>query len=170
TIGRNKQLIPGEVIREIIQGTQSYFQELAEFGIELTLMGGETADLGDVVRTVIVDGTMACRMLRKELITTENLKEGDVIVSLSSSGQLSYEKEYNSGIGSNGLTSARHELLSKRYAQEFPESVDPSLPEEVVYNGNYQMTDTPGTPLNIGKMLLSPTRTYAPVLKKILER
>lgn len=170
TIGRNKQLIPAEVIREIIQGTQAYFQELKEYGVDITLMGGETADLGDVVRTVIVDGTMACRMPRRDLITTDGLKEGDVIVSLSSYGQVSYEKEYNSGIGSNGLTSARHEILTKRYARDFPESVDPSLPEEVVYNGKYQMQDTTDTPLNIGKMLLSPTRTYAPVLKQIIEK
>lgn len=170
TIGRNKNLIPGEVIREIIQGTQSYFDTLANYGLEIKLMGGETADLGDVVRTVIVDGTMACRMPRKDLITTDPLKEGDLIVSLASYGQAAYETEYNSGIGSNGLTSARHELLHNQYGDRYPESVDPSLPAEVVYNGKYRLQDKPDTPLDIGRMLLSPTRTYAPVLKEIITR
>ncbi|MBS1585898.1 MAG: phosphoribosylformylglycinamidine cyclo-ligase [Bacteroidetes bacterium] len=169
TIGRNKQLIPGEVISEIINGTQSYFDRLKGYGIDVHLMGGETADVGDVVRTVIVDGTMGCRMRRDKLVTTEQMVPGDVVVSLASYGQASYEDEYNSGMGSNGLTSARHEMLHKEYAAKYPESVDPNLPEEVVYNGAYRLTDTTETPLNVGKMLLSPTRTYAPVVLKVLE-
>lgn len=170
TIGRNKHLIPGEVISELINGTQSYFDRLAEYGIDVKLMGGETADVGDVVRTVIVDGTMACRMRRDKLVTTENMKPGDVVVSLASYGQATYEDEYNSGMGSNGLTSARHELLKKEYAVKYPESVDPNLPSEVVYNGSYGLTDTTDTPLDIGKMILSPTRTYAPVVLKVLQQ
>ena len=169
TIGRNKNLIPGEVISAIINGTQQYFDRLKEFGIESYLMGGETADVGDVVRTVIVDGTMACRMKRSKLITSEKIQAGDVVVSLASYGQATYEDEYNSGMGSNGLTSARHEMLKKDYAIRFPESVDPNLPADVVYNGKFSMTDATETPLNIGKMLLSPTRTYAPVVLRILE-
>jgi phosphoribosylformylglycinamidine cyclo-ligase len=169
TIGRNKNLIPGEVISAIINGTQQYFDRLKEFGIESYLMGGETADVGDVVRTVIVDGTMACRMKRSKLITSEKIQAGDVVVSLASYGQATYEDEYNSGMGSNGLTSARHEMLKKDYAIRFPESVDPNLPADVVYNGKYSLTDATETPLNIGKMLLSPTRTYAPVVLRILE-
>ncbi len=170
TIGRNKHLIPGEVISAIINGTQSYFDQMKEYGIDVHLMGGETADVGDVVRTVIVDGTMACRMRRDKLVTTEKMQPGDVLVSLASYGQASYEDEYNSGIGSNGLTSARHEMLHKEYAAKYPESVDPALPEEVVYNGAYRVTDATETPLNVGKMLLSPTRTYAPVVLKVLEQ
>jgi phosphoribosylformylglycinamidine cyclo-ligase len=168
TIGRNKHLIPGEVISQIINGTQEYFDTLAEYGIDIKLLGGETADVGDVVRTVIVDGTMGCRMRRDKLVTTEKMKPGDVVVSLASYGQATYEKEYNSGMGSNGLTSARHEILKKEYAKKYPESVDPNLPDEVVYNGSYGLTDSTPTPLNIGKMLLSPTRTYAPVVLKVL--
>lgn len=170
TIGRNKNLIPGEVISELINGTQSYFDRLAEYGIDVRLMGGETADVGDVVRTVIVDGTMACRMRRDKLVTTEKMQHGDVIVSLASYGQATYEDEYNSGMGSNGLTSARHEMLKKEYAVKYPESVDPNLPADVVYNGKYALTDATETPLNIGKMILSPTRTYAPVVLKVLEQ
>jgi phosphoribosylformylglycinamidine cyclo-ligase len=169
TIGRNKHLIPGEVISAIINGTQEYFDKLREYGIESYLLGGETADVGDVVRTVIVDGTMGCRMERSKLVTTENMQDGDVIVSLASYGQASYEDEYNSGMGSNGLTSARHEMLKKEYAKKYPESVDPNLPDEVVYNGKYSLTDPTETPLNVGKMILSPTRTYAPVVLKILQ-
>lgn len=168
TIGRNKHLIPGEVISQIINGTQEYFDILAEYGINIKLLGGETADVGDVVRTVIVDGTMGCRMRRDKLVTTEKMKPGDVVVSLASYGLATYEKEYNSGMGSNGLTSARHEILKKEYAKKYPESVDPNLPDEVVYNGSYSLTDSTPTPLNIGKMLLSPTRTYAPVVLKVL--
>ncbi len=170
TIGRNKNLIPGEVISELINGTQSYFDRLAEYGIDVRLMGGETADVGDVVRTVIVDGTMACRMRRDKLVTTEKMQHGDVIVSLASYGQATYEDEYNSGMGSNGLTSARHEMLKKEYAAKYPESVDPNLPANVVYNGKYALTDATETPLNVGKMILSPTRTYAPVVLKVLEQ
>lgn len=170
TIGRNKNLIPGEVISEIINGTQSYFDTLADYGIDVKLMGGETADVGDLVRTVIVDGTMSCRMRRDKLVTTEKMVPGDVIVSLASYGQATYETEYNSGMGSNGLTSARHEMLRKEYATKYPESVDPNLPSEVVYNGKYGLTDATETPLNVGKMILSPTRTYAPVVLKVLEQ
>lgn len=170
TIGRNKNLIPGEVISEIINGTQSYFDTLAEYGIDVKLMGGETADVGDLVRTVIVDGTMSCRMRTDKLVTTEKMVPGDVIVSLASYGQATYETEYNSGMGSNGLTSARHEMLKKEYATKYPESVDPNLPSEVVYNGKYGLTDATETPLNVGKMILSPTRTYAPVVLKVLQQ
>ena len=170
TIGRNKHLVPGEVISAIINGSQSYFNKLKEYGIECYLLGGETADVGDVVRTVIVDGTMGCRMERSKLVTTEKMAPGDVVVSLASYGQATYEDEYNSGMGSNGLTSARHEMLKKEYAARYPESVDPNLPAEVVYNGRYAVTDSTSTPLDIGKMILSPTRTYAPVVLKILEQ
>lgn len=170
TIGRNKHLIPGEVIAAVINGTQTYFDKMKDFGLDIHFMGGETADVGDVVRTLIVDGTMACRMPRKKLVTTEQLTEGDVIVSLASYGQATYEQSYNSGMGSNGLTSARHELLHKRYATAYPESVDPNLPSEVVYNGKYSLTDATETGLDIGKMILSPTRTYAPVILKMLEQ
>lgn len=170
TIGRNKLLIPGEVISAIINGSQEYFETLKQYGIDVHFLGGETADVGDVVRTVIVDGTMACRMRRDKLVTTEKMKAGDVIVSLASYGQASYETQYNSGMGSNGLTSARHEMLHKDYARLFPESVDPNLPQEVVYNGKYHLTDATSTSLNVGQLILSPTRTYAPVVLKVLEK
>lgn len=169
TIGRNKHLVPGEVISAIINGTQEYFDQLSEYGIDVYLMGGETADVGDVVRTVIVDGTMACRMERSKLVTTEKMVAGDVVVSLASYGQATYEAEYNGGMGSNGLTSARHEMLKKEYARKYPESVDPNLPDEVVYNGKYAVTDATPTPLDIGKLILSPTRTYAPVVLEVLK-
>ena len=170
TIGRNKHLIPAEVISELINGTQSYFDQLKDYGVDIALLGGETADVGDVVRTVIVDGTMACRMRRDKLVTTEKMVAGDVIVSLASYGQASYEEEYNSGMGSNGLTSARHELLHKIYKEKYPESVDPALPDDVVYNGKYKLTDPTETGLDMGKMILSPTRTYAPVVLAILKQ
>src|SRR5690606_18194905 len=170
TIGRNKNLIPGEVISAVINGTQHYFDRLRDYGIDVHFLGGETADVGDVVRTMIVDGTMACRMRRDSLITAEKIAPGDVLVSLASYGQAVYEDQYNSGIGSNGLTSARHEILHKEYARKYPESVDPNLPDEVVYNGKYKLTDATETSLNIGQMLLSPTRTYAPVVLAILEK
>lgn len=170
TIGRNKHLIPGDVISAIINGTQSYFDRLKEYGVDCYLLGGETADVGDVVRTVIVDGTMGCRMERSRLVTTEKMVPGDVVVSLASYGQATYEDEYNSGMGSNGLTSARHEMLRKDYAKKYPESVDPNLPDAVVYNGKYALTDPTSTPLDVGKMILSPTRTYAPVVLKILQQ
>ena len=170
TIGRNKHLIPGEVISALINGTQAYFDKLKDYGIDVHFLGGETADVGDVVRTVIVDGTMGCRMERSKLVTTENMRAGDVVVSLASYGQATYEDEYNSGMGSNGLTSARHEMLNKEYAKKYPESVDPNLPDEVIYNGKYAVTDATETPLNVGKMILSPTRTYAPVVLKVLQQ
>ncbi len=170
TIGRNKHLIPGEVISALINGTQAYFDKLKEYGVDVHFLGGETADVGDVVRTVIVDGTMACRMERSKLVTTEKMSAGDVVVSLASYGQATYEDEYNSGMGSNGLTSARHEMLKKEYKTKYPESIDPNLPDEVVYNGKYAVTDATTTPLNVGKMILSPTRTYAPVVLKVLQQ
>ncbi len=170
TIGRNKHLIPGEVISALINGTQAYFDKLKDYGIDVHFLGGETADVGDVVRTVIVDGTMGCRMERSKLVTTENMRAGDVVVSLASYGQATYEDEYNSGMGSNGLTSARHEMLKKEYAKKYPESVDPNLPDEVIYNGKYAVADATSTPLNVGKMILSPTRTYAPVVLKVLQQ
>lgn len=170
TIGRNKHLIPGEVISQIINGSQEYFDLMQSYGIDIKFLGGETADVGDVVRTVIVDGTMSCRMRRDKLITNENIAAGDVVVSLASYGQASYETDYNSGMGSNGLTSARHEMLHKTYAQKYPESVDPNLPDEVVYNGKYLLTDNTETGLDVGKMILSPTRTYAPVVLSILQK
>ena len=170
TIGRNKGLIPGDVIAEVINGSQRYFDKMRGYGIDVHFMGGETADVGDVVRTIIVDGTMACRMRRDKLITTEKLVAGDVIVSLASYGQASYEESYNSGMGSNGLTSARHELLHKSYATKYPESLDPALPQDVVYNGEYQLFDKTETGLDVGKMILSPTRTYAPVVLEVLKK
>ena len=170
TIGRNKHLIPGDVISAIINGTQAYFDRLKDYGIDVHFLGGETADVGDVVRTVIVDGTMGARMERSKLVTTEKMQAGDVVVSLASYGQATYEDEYNSGMGSNGLTSARHEMLKKEYAKKYPESVDPALPDSVVYNGRYDMMDATETPLNVGKMILSPTRTYAPVVLKVLQQ
>lgn len=170
TIGRNKNLVTGEVISALINGTQSYFDRMKEHGIDIHLMGGETADVGDVVRTVIVDGTMSCRMRRDKLVTTEKMEAGDVIVSLASYGQATYEDRYNSGMGSNGLTSARHEMLRKEYATKYPESIDPNLPDEVVYNGHYGLTDPTETGLDIGQMILSPTRTYAPVILQILQQ
>ncbi len=169
TIGRNKGLVPGEVISEIINGTQAFFERLSNHGLQVHFMGGETADVGDVVRTVIVDGTMACRMRRDRLVTTEKMCPGDVIVSLASYGQATYEDAYNSGIGSNGLTSARHEILHHSYAAKYPESIDPALPDDVVYNGRYHLTDATETGLDVGKLLLSPTRTFAPVLMEVLD-
>lgn len=169
TIGRNKGLVPGEVISEIINGTQAFFERLSNHGLQVHFMGGETADVGDVVRTVIVDGTMACRMRRDRLVTTEKMRPGDVIVSLASYGQATYEDAYNSGMGSNGLTSARHEILHHSYAAKYPESIDPALPDDVVYNGRYHLTDTTETGLDVGKLLLSPTRTFAPVLMEVLD-
>lgn len=169
TIGRNKNLIPGEVIAAIINGSQDFFDVMKGYGIDVHFMGGETADVGDVVRTVIVDGTMAARMPRKNIVTTDNIRPGDVIVSFASYGQAVYESSYNSGIGSNGLTSARHELLHHDYAVKYPESIDPNVPKEVVYNGKYHLTDATETPLDAGKLILSPTRTYAPLVLKMLQ-
>lgn len=169
TIGRNKNLIPGEVISAIINGTQELADELAKWGVDIVLTGGETADVGDLVRTIIVDSTVTARMKRSEVIDNSNIKPGNVIVGLASYGQATYESEYNGGMGSNGLTSARHDVFSKELAVKYPESYDALVPEELVYSGNKKLTDTvEGAPLDAGKLVLSPTRTYAPVIKKIL--
>ena len=169
TIGRNKNLITGEVISEIINGTEELLAELKEHGVSIYSTGGETADVGDLVRTIIVDSTVTARMKRSDVISNHNIKGGDVIVGLSSSGQASYEKEYNGGMGSNGLTSARHDVFDKYLAEKFPESFDSAVPEDLVYSGKVKLTDeVEGSPINAGKLVLSPTRTYAPVIKKIL--
>lgn len=171
TIGRNKNLIPGEVISAIINGTEELISDLDKHGITIRSTGGETADVGDLVRTIIVDSTVTARMERKNVIDNANIKAGDVIVGLASFGKASYETEYNGGMGSNGLTSARHDVFSKYLAKEYPESFDASVPEELVYSGNTKLTDAvPDSPLDAGKLVLSPTRTYAPIIKKILER
>lgn len=169
TIGRNKNLIPGEVISAIINGTNELVDELSTLGVQIYPTGGETADVGDVVRTIIVDSTVTCRMRRDEVIDNANIRPGDVIVGLSSSGQASYEKEYNGGMGSNGLTSARHDVFANYLAQSYPESYNPEIPVELAYSGSRKLTDpVDGTPLDAGKLVLSPTRTYAPVVKAIL--
>ena len=171
TIGRNKNLIPGEVISAIINGTEELIADLEKHGITIRSTGGETADVGDLVRTIIVDSTVTARMERKNVIDNANIKAGDVIVGLASFGKASYETEYNGGMGSNGLTSARHDVFSKYLAKKYPESFDASVPEELVYSGNTKLTDeVPGSPLDAGKLVLSPTRTYAPIIKKVLER
>lgn len=171
TIGRNKMLIPGEVISAIINGTDELLAELRKMGIGVYATGGETADVGDLVRTIIVDSTVTCRMKRSDIIDNANIQSGDVIVGLASFGKASYEKEYNGGMGSNGLTSARHDVFSKYLAQKYPESYDASVPEELVYSGKLKLTDeVEDSPLNAGKLVLSPTRTYAPVVKKILDQ
>lgn len=172
TIDRNKGLIPGEVLKEIIDGTSQLFADLEKMGVRVHYLGGETADVGDVVRTVAVNGTMTARWHKKRLITNENIKPGNVIVGLSSAGQSTYENEYNSGIGSNGLTSARHDMFSSIYAQKHPESFDPALSSDVVYIGKHKMTDKVdilGHDVNAGKLVLSPTRTFAPIIREILE-
>lgn len=169
TIGRNKKLIPGEVISEIIRGTEDFLELLRSHEIGIWSTGGETADVGDLVRTIIVDSTVSCRMKRKDVINNGNIQAGDVIVGMASYGQASYETSYNGGIGSNGLTSARHDLLNKPHAFRYPESFDDRIPDPLVYTGNKNLTDPSEIPgMNIGKLLLSPTRTYAPVVKKIL--
>jgi phosphoribosylformylglycinamidine cyclo-ligase len=171
TIDRNKKLIPGEVLEAIINGTQDFFDELKKFAVNIKFLGGETADVGDVVRTIAVNGTMAARWQKDKLITNEKIKAGDVIVGLASYGRSTYESEYNSGIGSNGLTSARHDVLHKTYGARFHESYDNSLDDHVVYIGPHKMTDelTVGSSqLTVGNLLLSPTRTYAPVMKVLL--
>ena len=172
TIDRNKKLIPGEVLETIINATQEFFDELKHFGVNIHYLGGETADVGDVVRTIAVNGTMAARWPKNKLITNEKIKAGDVIVGFASYGQSNYEKEYNSGIGSNGLTSARHDVLHRNYGLQHPESFDPSLEQQVVYLGKYHMSDdievtNPSSIVktDVGHLLLSPTRTYAPLLK-----
>lgn len=171
TIGRNKNLIPGEVISEIINGTEELLQELKQFGVEIYATGGETADVGDLVRTIIVDSTVTARMKRADVIDNANIKPGDVIVGLASFGQATYEKEYNGGMGSNGLTSARHDVFNKYLAKKYPESFDASVPTELVYSGNMKLTDeVENSPINAGKLVLSPTRTYAPIIKKIVEQ
>ena len=172
TIDRNKLVIGGDILEAIIQGTQEYFNLLKEYGVHIHYLGGETADVGDVVRTIAVNGTMMARWPKQKLITNEQIAPGQVIIGLSSSGVCKYEKEYNSGLGSNGLTSARHDVLSKYYAEAFPESYEPKLDQEVVYLGNHRLTDeftADGFTQTIGKLLLSPTRTYAPVIKHLLE-
>ncbi|UUC45260.1 AIR synthase related protein [Flavobacterium cerinum] len=171
TIGRNKNLIPGEVISAIINGTEELIEELKSFGVTIRSTGGETADVGDLVRTLIVDSTVTARMKRADVIDNANIKAGDVIVGLASFGQAKYEKEYNGGMGSNGLTSARHDVFHKYLAEKYPESFDASVPEELVYSGNVKLTDAvENAPIDAGKLVLSPTRTYAPVIKKILEK
>jgi len=170
TIGRNKQLIPGEVVTAIIQGTEEFCSEMRKLGISIYPTGGETADVGDLVRTVIVDSTVTCRMQRSDVISADHIRPGNVIVGLASYGQASYEKEYNGGMGSNGLTSARHDVFSKYLAEKYPESYDQSLPDELVYSGHLRLTDLiESIGMDAGKMVLSPTRTYAPVVRKILE-
>jgi len=171
TIGRNKNLIPGEVISALINGSEELIADLGDHGITIRSTGGETADVGDLVRTIIVDSTVTARMKRTDVVNNANIKAGDVIVGLSSSGQATYEKEYNGGMGSNGLTSARHDVFSKYLADKYPESYDAAVPAELVYSGQVKLTDpVPGTPLDAGKLVLSPTRTYAPIVKKILEK
>ena len=170
TIGRNKLLIPGEVISAIINGTEELLKELRDLGVNIISTGGETADVGDLVRTIIVDSTVTCRMKRSDVIDNANIKAGDVIVGLSSFGQATYEKEYNGGMGSNGLTSARHDVFAKYLAEKYPESYDMNVPNELIYSGNTKLTDSvDGVDINAGKLVLSPTRTYAPVIKKILD-
>lgn len=170
TIGRNKLLIPGEVISAIINKTDELLAELREMGVGVYATGGETADVGDLVRTIIVDSTVTCRMKRADVINNANIRPGDVIVGLASYGQATYEKEYNGGMGSNGLTSARHDVFAKYLAEKYPESYDKAVPEELVYSGKLKLTDAvDGSPLDAGKLVLSPTRTYAPVVKKLLD-
>lgn len=170
TIGRNKNLIPGEVIAAIINGTQELIDELKELGVNIVSTGGETADVGDLVRTIIVDSTVTCRMKRSNVINNANIAGGDVIVALSSCGQATYEKSYNGGMGSNGLTSARHDVFAKYLATKYPESFDPHVPDELVYSGNVKLTDAvEGVDIDAGKLVLSPTRTYAPFVKRLLD-
>ena len=170
TIGRNKNVIPGEVIAEIINGTEEVLQMLRDHGVGIYSTGGETADVGDLVRTIIVDSTVIGRMKRSDVVSNANIQAGDVIVGLASDGQASYENKYNGGMGSNGLTSARHDVLAKYLATKYPESFDPSVPESLVYSGSKQLTDVvEGTDLDVGQLILSPTRTYAPVIMAILK-
>ncbi|MGZ3844623.1 MAG: AIR synthase related protein [Flavisolibacter sp.] len=177
SIDRNKNLVPGEVLKAIIEGTQEFFDNMQSHGIDIAFLGGETADVGDVVRTIAVNGTMAARWPKNKIVTNEKIAPGNVIVGLASYGQSSYENEYNSGIGSNGLTSARHDVISKFYAEKFPESFDNDLSDDVVYIGKHRMTDEMTVAFrgkesntNVGKLILSPTRTFAPVVKNILEK
>lgn len=171
TIGRNKNLVPGEVISAIINGTEELIDDLKKFGVTIHSTGGETADVGDVVRTIIVDSTVTARMKRSDVIDNANIKAGDVIVGLESFGQATYEKEYNGGMGSNGLTSARHDVFAHYLAEKYPESFDPSVPKELIYSGAKKLTDeVEGAPINAGKLVLSATRTYAPIIKEILAK
>lgn len=171
TIGRNKNLIPGDVISAIINGTEELLADLRGFGVDIHSTGGETADVGDLVRTIIVDSTVVARMKKSKVISNSNIKDGDVIVGLSSFGQANYESDYNGGMGSNGLTSARHDVFAKYLSKKYPESFDASVLEELVYSGSKSLTDTlEGLSIDIGKLVLSPTRTYAPIIKEILER
>lgn len=170
TIGRNKNLIPGEIIAAIIRGTEELLAEYRELGVSIYSTGGETADVGDLVRTIIVDSTVTCRMKRSDVVDNARIQAGDVIVGLASYGQATYEKEYNGGMGSNGLTSARHDVFAKYLAGKYPESYDNNIPSELVYTGQCKLTDpVMGSELNAGKLVLSPTRTYAPVIKNILD-
>ncbi|UII75087.1 phosphoribosylformylglycinamidine cyclo-ligase [Flagellimonas sp. HMM57] len=170
TIGRNKNVIPGEVISAIINGTEELIADLKNHGITIHSTGGETADVGDLVRTIIVDSTVTARVERKNIIDNANIKAGDVIIGLASFGQATYENEYNGGMGSNGLTSARHDVFGKYLAEKYPESFDPSVPDELVYSGTTELTaDVPNSTLDAGKLVLSPTRTYAPIIKEVLE-
>ena len=171
TIGRNKSNINGTVLAEIINGTEELLNEYKKFGVNIFSTGGETADVGDLVRTIIVDSTVVGRMKRSDVIDNSNIKDGNVIIGLSSFGTSTYENEYNGGMGSNGLTSARHDIFIKELAHKYPESYDPSVPENLVYSGNKFLTDKiPGCDLDVGKLVLSPTRTYAPIIKKVLEK
>ena len=171
TIGRNKSKIPGEVLAAIINGTEELIAELKKFGVTIHSTGGETADVGDLVRTIIVDSTVTARIKRADVIDNANIKAGDVIVGLASFGQATYETEYNGGMGSNGLTSARHDVFHKYLAEKYPESFDAAIPEELVYSGNIKLTDSvENSPIDAGKLVLSPTRTYAPIIKEILSK
>ncbi|WP_299676668.1 AIR synthase related protein [uncultured Tenacibaculum sp.] len=171
TIGRNKNLIPGEVLSAIINGTEELITELKEFGVTIHSTGGETADVGDLVRTIIVDSTVTARMKRENVIDNANIQAGDVIVGLASFGQASYEKEYNGGMGSNGLTSARHDVFNNYLAEKYPESFDAAVPADLVYSGNVKLTDeVENSPIDAGRLVLSPTRTYAPIIKAILSK
>ena len=168
TIGRNKNHIPGEVIAAIIEGTEELLENLKEWGVSIYSTGGETADVGDLVRTIIVDSTVTARISRAKIIDNANIKDGDVIVGLASYGQATYETSYNGGMGSNGLTSARHDVFAKTLAEKYPESFDPEVPEDLIYSGSRELTETlEGMPIDIGKLVLSPTRTYAPIIQKI---
>ena len=170
TIGRNKNHIPGEVIQALIEGTEALLEELRQWGVTIHSTGGETADVGDLVRTIIVDSTVTARIAKKEIIDNANIQAGDVIIGLSSSGQATYEKEYNGGMGSNGLTSARHDVFSKALAKKYPESFDPEVPSDLIYSGSRSLTELlEGVSLDIGKLVLSPTRTYAPIIQRIFE-
>lgn len=170
TIGRNKNHIPGEVIQALIEGTEALLEDLRQWGVTIHSTGGETADVGDLVRTIIVDSTVTARVAKKQIIDNANIQAGDVIIGLSSSGQATYEKEYNGGMGSNGLTSARHDVFSKALAKKYPESFDPEVPSDLIYSGSRSLTELlEGVSLDIGKLVLSPTRTYAPIIQRIFK-